>query len=262
MAANEYLEFFRHSYAQMGDFNSKWLTSIGNQCTGDPQRQAAFYAWSRYAMSIRTLDRLLDPAVLPDVYVICRGCLEFDVTMEAAMKGREYADKYLEYVYAIAVYLKLVKRQGDTKKFDELKAEFILRFNCDPETFSNRRSWCDDFGGMTGLMSERWLNRPNHDIRGYKLLSHYAHGSVLAMNALGNIENPLLALAGQIRWAYGHYLESTRNLLDYIWQAADAVDGTECKSDLKRIYIEHGTHPATKFLLKSDAEVGAPTDGE
>jgi hypothetical protein len=64
----------------------------------------------------------------------------------------------------------------------------------------------------------RKLHRTIH-VRTYALLCHFAHGSILAMQALmGSIDNPPLSLASAIRSTYGRYLDSTRKFVTFIWQ--------------------------------------------
>ena len=72
---------FKKSYAVLQSFYERWLVRLGERCEGHDQRQAAYYVWARYSMSIRTLDAILDPHLIPDLSVICRGCLEFDVSL-------------------------------------------------------------------------------------------------------------------------------------------------------------------------------------
>jgi hypothetical protein len=113
---------------------------------------------------------------------------------------------------------------------------------------------------MVGLLGEQHLNRPQRDVRGFKLLSHFAHGSILAIKSLGNITNPPMALASQMRWAYGYYIESTSKLLDFIWQAPESPDVATCKKEFQEIRIEHGTNPATTTLTESAVDTSGPSN--
>jgi hypothetical protein len=83
-------------------------------------------------MSVRTLERLLDPGLLPDVYVICRGCLEFDVTLEAVISDAHIANEYLEFDrHARTHCLRLVSEFDDPEKYCKMRAEFEEHFEED-----------------------------------------------------------------------------------------------------------------------------------
>lgn len=108
------IELFKCSYAVLQQFLGKWLDCIDKRCKGDDQRQAAFYVWARYSMSMNTLDALLNPHLIPDLSVICRSCLELDITLEAVIKDKEMAQDYLDFdKHAKARYLNILSGQGD-----------------------------------------------------------------------------------------------------------------------------------------------------
>lgn len=140
---------FKQSYVVLQKFYEAWLVRIGERCQGHDQRQAAYYVWARYSMSIRTLDAILDPRLIPDLSVICRGCLEFDVTLEAVIKDANTARAYLEFdKHAKAHYLRLLSKQGDVERLLTRRGQFDETFGEDPEDF-RRTSWCAKQGGIT-----------------------------------------------------------------------------------------------------------------
>jgi Family of unknown function (DUF5677) len=233
MDETKQLAIFRQSYEETQQFLAKWFDRVGGQCKDDPQRKAALFVWARLSMSFRALEQLLNPNLLPDVYVICRACLEFDVALEAVMSDPAIASDYLEFdKHGLARYARLLDELGETDKFERLRKEFEEHFGEPIENYT-WKSWCDRQGGIGGLM--RRLDR-KVDVFTYALLCQYAHGSVLAMQALGGgITNPPMSLATAIRSIYGRYLTSTCNFVSFIWQPQMTSDGQECKSEIVRI---------------------------
>ena len=228
---------FKQSYAVLQKFYEAWLARIGKRCQGHDQRHAAYYVWVRYSMSMRTLDAILDPALIPDLCVICRGCLEFDVTLEAVIKDANTARDYLEFdKHAKAHYLRLLSKQGDIDRLLTRRDQFDETFGEDPEDF-RQTSWCAKQGGITGLM--RTLNR-TIDLRLYNIFSHFAHGSIWAMQTLdGNITDPANTLARTIDGAYARYLGSSREFISFIWEPLMTPEGEQCKNDFLEVESLH-----------------------
>lgn len=116
---------FKQSYEQFHVFVGKWFESIDRRCQGDIQRLAAFYVWARYSMSLRTIDALLAPPFLPDLAVICRGCLEFDASLEGVRRYPGLASDYLEFdKHAKARYLRIMQEQGDLSGLLKRRPQF------------------------------------------------------------------------------------------------------------------------------------------
>lgn len=231
---------FKQSYGVLQKFYDAWLVRISERCQGHDQRQAAYYVWARYSMSMRTIDAILDPPdprLIPDLSVICRGCLEFDVTLEAVIKDANMASDYLEFAkHAKAHYLRLLSKQGDIDRLLTRRDQFDETFGEAPEDF-RRTSWCAKQGGITGLM--RTLNR-TIDMRLYNMLSHFAHGSIWAMQTLdGNITDPAKSLAKMIDGAYAKYLGSSREFVSFIWEPLMTAEGEQCKNDFLEVESLH-----------------------
>jgi hypothetical protein len=92
-------------------------------------------------MSMRTLETILDPHLIPDLSVICRGCLEFDVSLDAILKDDNVARDYLEFdKHAKARYLKLLSKQGDIERLQMRREQFHETFGEDPEDFGRNSS--------------------------------------------------------------------------------------------------------------------------
>lgn len=210
---------------------------IAERCQGHDQRQAAYYVWARYSMSMRTLDAMLDPQLIPDLLVICRGCLEFDVALEAVIKDGNAAREYLAFEkHAKAHYLKILSRQGDIARLLMRRAQFDETFGEDPEDFRHN-SWCAKFQGITGLM--RKLQRTN-DLRIYNILSHFAHGSIWAMQMLdGRITDPEKTLATMVEAIYTSYVSSSRSFISFIWEPLTTPEGDKCKKDFVEVIAAH-----------------------
>jgi len=225
---------FKQSYAVLQKFYEHWLVRIEGRCRGHDQGQAAYYVWARYSMSMRTIDALLDPHLIPDLSVICRGCLEFDVALEAVIKDEGTARDYIEFgKHAKATYLKILKKQGDIDRLLMRREQFEETFGEDPEEFG-RNSWCAKHQGITGLMQK--LQRPN-DVRLYNILSHFAHGSVWAMQALeGSTLQPEKTLATMVEATYDRYLSSSRAFIWFIWQPLTTPEGEKCKTDFNEVH--------------------------
>jgi len=228
---------FKKSYAVLQAFYDQWLVRLRERCEAHDQRQAAYYVWWRYSMSIRTLDAILDPHLIPDLSVICRGCLEFDVSLEAIIKDGNVARDYLEFdKHAKAHYLKILSKQGDIDRLLMRREQFDETFGEDPDDFG-RNSWCAKYQGITGLMNK--LER-SIDIRLYNMLSHFAHGSILAMQTLdANIVDPDKTLATMIEGAYTSYLDSTRRFVWFAWEPLTTPEGEQCKNDFLGVAAAH-----------------------
>ena len=164
---------FKRSYALLQRFCGAWLPSIEERCKSDQQRQAAFYLWARYSMSMGTLDALYAPHFVPDVSLICRACLEFDVSLESVTKDKNVARDYLEFdKHAKANYLKMRRKQGDIDRLLALKEQFVQTFGEEPDDLGrSRNSWCATHGGITGLM-EKFGRKEDRCL--YNLLSQFA----------------------------------------------------------------------------------------
>lgn len=224
---------FNRSYDSLQEFLATWLGTTREQCMSDDQRKAAFYVWARYSMSINTIRALVDPKLVPDLAVICRGCLEFDVSLEAVMKDKELARKYLEYEKdAKARYLKILREQGDLDRVMKRGQQFEEEFGEDPQG-SRLPSWYHREGGIAGIM--RRFER-DHERRVYAILSHMAHGSVWAMKKLdeGAI-SPADTLRSLIDSTYTAYMDSSRKFLTFIWEPLVLPDGEKSKKDFEQV---------------------------
>jgi len=221
----------------MQSFYDKWLVRLGERCKGHDQRQAAYYVWSRYSMSIGTLDSIANPHLIPDLSVICRGCLEFDVSLEAIIKYENVARDYLEFdKHAKARYLKILSKQGDIDRLLMRRKQFDETFGENPDDFG-RNSWCAKYQGITGLINK--LDR-GVDLRLYSMLSHFAHGSVWAMHTLDkSINNPDKTLATMIEGVYTAYLNSTRSYVWFVWAPLTTPEGEQCKNDFLEVATAH-----------------------
>lgn len=237
MAEMDSISRFRQSYAVLQTFYERWLVLIGERCQGHDQRQAAYYVWARYSMSMRTLNAMLDPRLIPDLSVICRGCLEFDVSLEAIIKDENVARDYLEFdKHAKARYLKILSKQGDIDRLLMRREQFNETYGEDPDDFG-RNSWCAKYQGITGLIQK--LERPA-DLRVYNMLSHFAHGSIWAMQILdGNITDPDKTLATMIESAYTSYLDSSHSFFWFVWEPLTTPEGEQCKNDFLEVVTAH-----------------------
>lgn len=232
----------KQSHAVLHKFYERWLVRIGERCQGHDQRQAAYYVWARYSMSIRTLDAIHDPHLIPDVSLICRACLEFDVALEAVIKDESTARDYLEFdKHATARYLRILSKQGDIDRLLRRREQFDEAFGEDPDDY-RRTSWCAKQQGITGLM--RTLGRTN-EIRLYNMLSHFAHGSIWAMQTLDRkITDPERISTTMVESAYISYLGSSRAFISFIWEPITTPEGESCKSDFTDILSAHAAESA------------------
>jgi hypothetical protein len=224
---------FQKAFALLQTFYDRWVVPIDERCRGDDHRRAAYYIWARYSMSIRTLAVLQDPKAIPDVSVICRGCIEYDVSLEAVMKEQEIAREYLDFeTHARAHYLQILSKQGDVDRLLMRREQFDEAFGEEPDQFRHT-SWCAKRKGMTGLL--RSLNRTT-ELRLYNMLSHFAHGSIGAMQTLeGGITDPAETLRAMTDGTFDAYLESSRRFIWFIWEPIATPDSEECKADFAQI---------------------------
>jgi hypothetical protein len=188
-------------------------------------------------MSIRTLDAILDPHLIPDLSVIRRGCLEFDVSLEAIIKDKNVARDYLEFdKHAKARYLRILSKHGDIDRLLMRREQFDETFGEDPDDFG-RTSWCAKYQGITGLIQR--FGR-SVDLPLYNMLSHFAHGSIWAMQTLdGNISDPAKTLATMIEGAYTSYLTSSRSFVWFVWEPLTTPEGEQCKNDFLEVAAAH-----------------------
>jgi hypothetical protein len=224
---------FNQSYASLEKFYGMWLRRIEERCKSHPHRQASFYVWVRYSMSVDTLDAIYDPRLIPDISVICRGCLEFDVSLASIMKDEEVAHDYLEFdKHAKAHYLKILRKQGDIDHLLIRREQFTETFGEEFDDFG-RKSWCESYGGITGLIKK--FGR-THDLPLYNMLSHFAHGSIWAMQTLdGHIQDPEKTLAMMVESVYARYLKSSRSFIWFVWEPITTPEGERCKSDFMNV---------------------------
>ena len=96
-----------------------------------------------------------------------------------------------------------------------------------------RISWPAKGGGATGLM--RALGR-QMELRVYSWLSHFAHGSVSAMQILdGKIDDPSGMMTSLVDATYTSYLTSTHAFLCFVWEPLVTPDGERCKKDFSEV---------------------------
>ena len=146
------------------------------------------------------------------------------VKVESAAYQTVTACDYVKF----AIRCKLFRRvSGRAKDYGQREA---------PEGFKHQ-SWCVKKEGTTGLM--RSLGR-QIDVRVYNVLSHFAHGSVWAMQMLdGRIEDPEEMFATLIDSTYTRYLNSSRAFVRFVWQPLTTPEGEECKNDFVQVMSEH-----------------------
>ena len=224
---------FKCSFGLLQQFLEAWLPKITERCKAADRRLAGYYVWARYSMSIRTLDALNDPRLIPDIAVICRGCLEFDVSLEAVITSEELAREYLEFdKHAKAKYLKLLGKHGEIDRMLEFRKHFDQQFGEEPDDF-NLPSWCHRHRGVTGLL-ERFGRK--YELRLYNMLSHFAHGSVSSLQALDQwSESPDISLGRIIDAVYSAYLSSSHEFLEFIWEPLVTPDGERCKHEFPQV---------------------------
>jgi hypothetical protein len=184
-------------------------------------------------MSIGTIEALLDPALLPDLAVICRGCIEFECSLEAVSRDASLAGDYLKYEkHAKAKYLKLLERQADLSAVLKRGGQFAEEFGDSPENYAWDK-WCARQGGITGIL--RKLNR-TAELRLYSVLSHFVHGSVVAIHILNEcITDPPKYVAAIVDGIYCTYLESSCNFLAFAWGPIATRESERCKEDFAKL---------------------------
>jgi len=89
---------------------------------------------------------------------------------------------------------------------------------------------------ITGLM--RALKR-DRDIRLYNMLSHFAHGSISAMQLLDRRINPAEILGIMLLGICAKYLSSSRSFLWSMWGRVVTPESERCKHEFLRIMTAH-----------------------
>lgn len=231
------IRHFKRSYGQLQTFFRNWLEPIDLRCREDNQRLAAFYVWARFSMSLRTVETLLDPCFIPNLAVICRGCLEFDASLKAVIRDPELAQDYLEFdKHAKARYLRILKEQGDLSGLLDRRGQFLAQFGADPAEY-RWDSWCKKAGGINNLMRKLKLD---YERRLYTWYCHFAHGSVTALRMLDEqVSDAPRMLAMLVRSTYWAYLDSTDKFLDFIWRPIASPDGDRCKSSFVEVQASY-----------------------
>ena len=241
----DYISQFKKSYALLQEFYSTWMERIDERCREQLHRRAAYYAWARYSMSMHAIDALLDRHLIADLFVICRGCLEFDVTLEAVIQYKNVAHDYLEFdKHAKGRYLRIVRSQGDIGRSVVRRKQFAETFGEDPDDYGRHSSWCSKFQGITGLM--RKLQRTS-ELRVYNILSHFAHGSISAMQMLdANPEGLQRILKPIVETTYTNYLDSSRLFIGFIWEPLITPEGEKCKNQLNDVASAYSSQRCRK----------------
>lgn len=224
---------FQKAYPLLQAFYDRWMVPIDERCRAHDHRRAAYYIWARYSMSIGTVAVLQYPQAIPDLSVICRGCIEYDVSLEAVMKDEEIAREYLDFEkHARAHYLQILSKQGEVDRLLMRREQFDEAFGEDPDQFRHA-SWCAKRQGISGLM--RSLNRTT-ELRLYNMLSHFAHGSIWAMQTLeGSIKDAPATLRTMTDGTFDAYTESSRRFIWFIWEPIATPDGEACKAEFAQI---------------------------
>ncbi len=230
-------EKFERSCAHLVKFLDDWIDKIAGRCAQDEQQRAAFFIWSRYTMSIRTLQRICDPHLMPDIYLIGRACIEFDASLKAVTDDPEQAHKYLQFEDAAAAYLgKLFKRHGYTDDLGAMESRLKEALGPDWEK-SARAKWCN--------MREIIVRYAGPEERiGYAWWSHFAHGSVVAIESLRGIAPTQRRLDQAMAVIYNSYLMSTSDFLDFIWGHIVTADSDRCKKEFETVMASNirGVH--------------------
>lgn len=217
-------ERFLRSAPYLLRFLKDWGDKLWDRCAGDGQRKAGFLIWSRYTMSIRTLQRLCDPCLMPDIYLIGRACMEFDASLKAVLKDPDQARRYIEYEDKAAAHFgKLLQQSGQATALAQMEPRLRRVFGPD---------WLKK-------ASTKWANTteiiaaygdPDAKI-GYAWWSHFAHGSVVAMEFLHGIMPTQRKLDEAIGSIYSSYTLSTSEFLESVWGQIVTIDSDRCKKE-------------------------------
>jgi len=232
---NEVEKFF-NSEQKLREFFGEWSKPLDDRCknNSDNQIRAAYYLWARYSMSIRTLEHLCDPKFLPDLFVIARSCLEFRVSLKALVSDEQLAKDYLDFEKHVkSRWFNQLQSEGDLSKTVEYRQKLSELGVKDPNEYRWDK-WCVHADGITGLMKD--FGDAN-EMKLYSQLSHFAHGSVIALQVLENTNPQGCAkfLDEVIKIIYLGYILSTKSFLNKAWGPIITPDSEACKNSFVQV---------------------------
>lgn len=219
---------FQQSYICLQKFLDNWTEKIQDRCLGDDQRKASFYIWARYTMSIRTFHRICEPRYIPDIYVIARSCLECDASLMGVMADAGLAKAYLEFPErARAYYGTVLENLGLSSELAKLEPDLKKSFG-DNWRKKRRIHWAQKQGGISKLVEQYG----GSELRCYYAqLSHFTHGSALALEVLQGTSPTRDQLDSAVLIVYGAYVPLTSDFLDFAWGLVVTADSESCKSE-------------------------------
>lgn len=210
-------------------FLQKWSKPLDLGCKDhmDNRIKAAYYVWARYTMSVRTIAHLSKLQFLPDLFVIARCCFEYRAALHAVLEDPAVAGQYLDFErQALCSYKKHLENAGDTERAAQV--EKTLKQMGVAGSSKNRSGWCKD--GYTNLVRD---HGNSHDLKCYKLLSDFVHGSIVAARFL---QNESLSTDSGMKVSlivYHGYVGSTNKFLERARGSIVTPDRRQCKGDFE-----------------------------
>jgi len=219
---------FNHSFIELSKFLDKWVDEIKKKAIQDDIRRAAWLVWGRYSISIRTLHKICDPYLLPDIWLIGRSCLEHEATLKGIINDPKIAEDFLNFMdRAKAYYAWLLEKLGHNDQLAHLEPDLKRTFG---------ENWRKEKLATWSKASELVERYEGDDGRCcYALWSHFTHCSVVASNFLENTAPTLHNLDTTIVVVYGGYVLTTHDFLEFVWGSIATSYSDRCKSDFLNV---------------------------
>jgi len=229
------LEKFRYSSDKLIEFLGNWAKPFEEKCekSKDNQLRASYYIWARYSMSIKTLRNICRIEFFPDLCVIGRCCLEFSASLQAVLSDKKAADDYIQFEKHSKsnYYKKYLKSSGKHEKIAKAK-EHLRELGVENPDNYKWDKWCARLDGFSKLI-ENHKGPKEREL--YSFFSDFAHGSIIAVQILQNLQPSIELLEKPIKLVYSDYILSTKTFLDKVWGPIITNESEKCKREFNQV---------------------------
>ncbi len=226
-------EIIEGAQAKIDAFVSRWVKDLWPYCKTNNQKQACWYLWIRYSLSLRSLRHLAAANDICGCYTIARCCIEYDVAISAIAKKPELGDDYMGYeVHAKSRHLQSMRHHEPSWKIDELEKYMASQFGPDFAR-SKKPNWHGGFPTLCVVAGcEDVLSM-------YHILCQFVHGTVTGMKALNTLgmmgeQHSGTTLMNLLTIHTLSFLQITRRVLDVLFPLWTQVKD-DCEKELKSL---------------------------
>jgi hypothetical protein len=175
--------------------------------------------------------------------VIARCCIEFSASLRAVLTEKDLATDYLQFEkHAKSNYYKKFGDTMEPMKIQQMQ-NYLKSLGVENTDDYKWDKWCRRVGGITNLIRKY---APQSEIL-YWQFSHFAHGSVLALQILRRMVQNDRRPVDMVDLVYCDYLISTEGFVEQFWGPVVTSESERCKSELWDVAVAFNPPKARSF---------------